>query len=108
MELKSQPDANGNIWNQSVSDPNTKHDYRALVLREIFWRLCMRIFGRDKYGRQAYNHAKRHIASMKIFMKKGGIKEYDTRFKELDSYLPYCPWQAGLKQGLVPTTLSEN
>ena len=107
ISLKKKIEADGNIWETPARCGKTRNLYQKLVTLEIYGRLCFRIFGCDHAGRQAYVYEKRHIANMKIMMKKGGIKDYDTRFKELDSYLPYCPWQAGMKQGKLPKVLTE-
>ena len=108
VELLPKPDGSGNIWTSPTKCTANKVAYRTVVMQEIYWRLCMRNFGRDHAGRQAYVHAKRHLANMKIYHKRGGLKEYNTWFKQLDSYLEYCPWQAGNVQGKHPTRLDED
>lgn len=81
--------------------------YENLVLGEVYYRLAKRIFGDGKEAMNTFTHIKRTIRDMKVGLGIGSAHKYETRFFQLNSYLPYCPWNSGWLAGRRPREYDE-
>ena len=60
--------------------------------------LKFKIFGDDIIGRSSYTKLRNQIRTTSVDLNKG-IKKWDERIQELQTYLPDCLWEAGEAQG---------
>ena len=76
----------------------TNEAYLKDCLMEFMHVLKIKIFGDDIIGKSSYTKLRKQIRTTKVDMKKG-IKRWDERIQELQTYLPDCLWEAGEARG---------
>lgn len=81
---------------KKITEKKNKEFHKA-AYKELIWKLLLMFFGDDLYGRS-------NTLGLKRVMSKltpdpwAGINKYKSRMSELNSYLLYCLWEAGMKK----------
>ena len=79
---------------------NESKEFHEASYKEAIWKLSLMFFGDDPYGRNNSLGLKR-VMSKLTPDPRTGIEKYKSRMSELNSYLPYCLWEAGMKKNGV-------
>ena len=79
-----------------------KKAFHKAAYKEAIWKLSLMFFGDDPFGQN-------NSLGLKRLMSKltpnpcTGINKYKSMMSELNSYLPYCLWEAGVKKNGTET-----
>lgn len=77
-------------------------EFQQAAYKETIWKLLLMFFGDDPYG------CKNTLGLKRVMSKLTpdpwtGIDKYKSRMSELNSYLPYYLWEAGMKKSGAAT-----
>ena len=87
---------------------NKKEFYEA-AYKEAIWKLSLMFFGDNPFGQNNSLGLKR-VMSKLTPDPRTGVDKYKSCMSKLNSYLPYCLWEAGMKKNGVeakPKSLSK-
>ena len=94
----------------AMTSTDSSKEFHEAAYKEAIWKLSLMFFGDDPYGRNNSLGLKRVMAKLTPDPRTG-VDKYKSRMSELNSYLPYCLWEAGMKKmgpATKPRSLSED
>ena len=89
-----------------VTDEKAEGEYQSFILFEIRYRLIKLICGEDVESRRIYVVTTEQLREFKCTLNMG-IKDWWTRFKDFQKFLPLLTWDTGNKRGRQPVALND-